>query len=221
LSAAKTNGWALEKRARAEQVALAQREERERIEALEQSTITAGINAWGRLKCDTARLSDERLIGEALLAGRRRCMREVGADKPRGIKYVKANAGWLKETGFHEIQKTRRQTCMLIAENWVEFQAWKKTLPIWRQAELNNSVSAWRAFRTRNRTDRPGWRARQKTGVTNAAAAIEAVKREAPELPHDIAHNVAFAVMRAVGLAVPRELFVRTVSPAAVEVRPA
>ena len=132
LSAAKPNGWALEKRARecAEQVALAQREERERIEALEQSTITAGINAWGRLKRDTARLSDERLIGDALLAGRRRCMREVGADKPRGIKYVKANAAWLKETGFHEIQKSRRQTCMLIAENWVEFHAWKKTLPV-------------------------------------------------------------------------------------------
>jgi hypothetical protein len=191
----------------------------EHDESIDNATVVAGQSAWTRLKRDGARLNDHRLVGEAMLIGRKICMQRVGATKPRGIKYVTANSAWLKEHGFDEITRTTRQCMMLVAEHWVEIQGWLKTLTAARRTEINNPVAAWRGYKTRDRKpesngrDR-GWRHRQMTDIARAAAAIEAVQREAPELPADVARSVAFAVMRALGVAVPRELLSRPMAVA-------
>lgn len=212
----KSNGHAWD---HAGHVTIAEQEEADHITARDQATVAAGQSAWIRLKKDTARLHDHKLVGDALLVGRKVCMQAVGADKPRGIRYVKANSAWLKQHGFDEITRSTRQCAMLVAENWPELQAWMKTLPPSRRTEINHPVTAWRAYVTRNRKlasngQDPGWRGRRMIDMTRATAAIEAVQREAPELSADVARNVAFAVMRAVGVAVPRELLSRPVAVA-------
>jgi hypothetical protein len=89
-------------------------------------------------------------------------------------------------------------------------------------------ADVWRWFRSRDKQAKsnghdgkdPGWRGRESIDLVRAQEAIAAVKREAPELDPDVARNVAFAVMRACGLSVPRELF-RASTPPAVEAHPA
>lgn len=199
--------------------AIAAKEQAERDAEHDAAVVAAGRSAWTRLRKDTARLHDHKLIGDALLVGRRLCMQAVGATKPRGLKYVKANSAWLNQHGFDEIPHSTRQCSMLISENWTPLQGWMKTLSPARRYGLNHPVSTWRAYRTRDRdpvgkVKDPGWRGRKTIDMTRARAAIAAVRCEAPELPADVARNVAFAVMRALGVAVPRELMSRPVAVA-------
>ena len=117
---------------------------------------------------------------------------------------------------------------MCVAEHWAEIQLAMKTLSAARRSEMNDCTNVWRWYRSRNKQPKsngrdgkdPGWRGRKSIDLTRAKEAIAAAEREAPELSHDIARNVAFAVMRACGIAMPRELFVRSVGPASVEVQP-
>jgi hypothetical protein len=87
---AKSNGWAQEQpQARAAEIAKAEAEEHDLEERRDASTITAAINASTRIRRDTTRLSDYRLLGAGLLTLRRQSMQAVGATKPRGLRYVK------------------------------------------------------------------------------------------------------------------------------------
>jgi hypothetical protein len=188
-------------------------EERERQEQFDASTVAAGQSAWNRLKSSKTALSDHRLVGQALLVGRRVCMAKCNTGKPRGIKYVQEFGRWLNEKGFGDLQKTRRQTSMLVAENWAEIQLAMKTLSAARRSEINDCTVAWRLFKTRNRPPHSnngkdgGWRHRKSIDVTRAKEAIEAVRREAPELDAEACKRVAYAVMRALSISVPAELF--------------
>jgi len=146
-------------------------------------------------------------------------MERVNAKAPRGVKYVQEFARWMREKGFDDLQKTRRTCSMCLATHWESIQSWLKTLSPARRSSLNDVVNVWRAYRTHDRKpvskgNDPGWRGRRMIDVSRATAAIDAVKREAPELPADVACNVAFAVMRALGVAVPRELLSRPVAVA-------
>jgi hypothetical protein len=189
-------------------------EQRERDEAYSNSVIAAGQSAWRRLKASTTSLSDHRLVGQALVQGRKICMAKSNTDKPRGIRYVTTFAAWLKEKNFDDIQKTRRTCSMCVAEYWVEIQAAMKTLSPARRSQMNDCTVVWRWFRSHNKQPKsngrdgkdPGWRNRKAITLNRAKEAIAAVTREAPELGPDVARDVAFAVMRACGIAIPREL---------------
>jgi hypothetical protein len=191
------------------------RERRERDAAYDQSTIAAGVSAWRRLRATKSLLSDHRLVGAALLVGQRLCMEKVKTPRPRGVKYVRAFSAWMAEHGFSDLQKTRRHCCMAVAANWEAVQAAMKTLSPARRAEMCDVTNVWRWYRERNKQPRsnghdgkdPGWRGRKSIDLARAREAISAVSREAPELAPDVARAVAFAVMRACGLSVPRELF--------------
>ena len=100
----KSNGWARERAEHTALVELAEKEERERNEERNDATIAAGKSAWVRLKKNGSRLHDFKLIGEALLAGRRVCMQRVNAARPRGVRYVVAYSHWLQTHGFDDCQ---------------------------------------------------------------------------------------------------------------------
>jgi hypothetical protein len=165
--------------------ALAAKEEADREQEHDTAVVSAGKSARQRLKRDTARLNDYRLVGEALLAGRRACMAEAGVSKPRGLRYVQANSRWLKEQGFDEIVKTTRQTSMLIAENWKPVTAWLKTLSAERRTRLTHPQVVWREYQRSKTKPKPtkdgkNWRNRQSITDLQALQAIDAVTRILP-----------------------------------------
>jgi hypothetical protein len=87
-----------------------------------------------------------------------------------------------------------------------------KTLSAARRDDMNDVTNVWRWYTSRNKQPRsnghdPGWRGRKSIDLTRAQEAIAAVSREAPELSAETAKRVAYAVMRALGLSVPLELF--------------
>ena len=94
------------------------------------TVIREGRAAWKRLDTQSKNaLPDWLQVGKALLILRRDCMAEVGADKPRGVKYVKANARALKRHGFTAISKSARATAMLVVENWPDVSEWLESRP--------------------------------------------------------------------------------------------
>jgi hypothetical protein len=211
IAAPPSNGWAREQAERREvEISKAESDRRDREAALDASTITAGMNAWGRLRREGARLTDWRLIGAALLVGRRLSMQAVNTRKPRGVKYVIHNSQWLDANGFAEITRSSRQAAMLLAENWIAFSTWLKTQSPERRTRLNHSVAAWNAYRNHGRPPRPSnWRLRHETTTQAFARAIKAAKAEAPELDDDIIRRVVMAVARELGVSVPRPVIVK------------
>ena len=206
----KSNGWARKRAEHTALVELAEKEERERNEERNNATIAAGKSAWVRLKKDGSRLHDFKLIGEALLAGRRVCMQQVNAARPRGVRYVVAYSHWLQTHDFDEIVKTTRQTSALIAENWTEVSAWLRTLPAERRTRLCHPQVVWREFQTRNRKpkaardkDKTTWRNRQGISELQAKLAVDAVRRI---MPCDDPAEIVSTAFRAAGFAWPRSL---------------
>jgi hypothetical protein len=206
----RSNGGAPERTEETALLALAEKEERERNEACERSAIAAGKSAWGRLKKDGSRLHDFRLIGEALLAGRRVCIRAVGANKPRGIRYVTTYARWLQQHGFSEIVKTTRTTSALIAENWSQVNAWLRTLPAERRIRLCHPQVVWREFKRCDREPKAiqnegktTWRDRQSMSEVQAKLAVDAVRQI---LPCDDPVEIVATAFRAAGFSWPRSL---------------
>jgi hypothetical protein len=176
------------------------------------TTIREGRAAWERLNiASKTALSDWLLVGKALLILRRDCMAEVGADKPRGIKYVKANGRALKQHGFTAISKSARQTAMLVTENWPAVSQWLQSRSA-TQRELTHPMVTWRSYLASKRPHRrEAWRQRIGTTETAVRRAIAAVSEELKGVDVDIP-RVVFACLRAVDIAIPEPL-IRKVAP--------
>jgi hypothetical protein len=176
------------------------------------TVIREGRAAWKRL--DTASksaLSDWLLVGKALLIVRRECMAEVGADKPRGIKYVKANACALEKHGFTAIAKSARATAMLLVENWPDVSEWLESRPA-NLRPITHPMVAWRGYLSSLKPRRtPSWRQRVATTEAAVRRAIVAVSVELKGVDVDVP-RVVFACLRAVDIAIPEPL-IRKVAP--------
>src|SRR5215469_16070916 len=70
-------------------------------------------------------------------------------------------------------------------------------------------------YRSLDRPQSSGWRTRKRTTLQAYDATLQAVQREAPELPDDVAQRVTIAVLRALALAAPRDVVCATAAPIA------
>jgi hypothetical protein len=140
------------------------------------TTIREGCAAWKRLNTASKNaLSDWLLVGKALLILRRDCMAQTGASKPRGVKYVKANARALEQHGFKAISKSARQTAMLVTENWPAVSQWLRSRDT--QREIAHPMVVWRSYLASKRPRRtPSWQSRNRTTETAVRRAIAACR---------------------------------------------
>src|SRR6516225_9480122 len=71
--------------------------------------VALGVEAWERLKSN-ARMSwdDWKLVGDALLAGRKWAMKQAAAKSPKGKGYIIKFSHWIEENGFSEIEDSDR-----------------------------------------------------------------------------------------------------------------
>lgn len=136
--------------------------------------VELGREAWQRRKADGRNCWDDwRLIGQALLVGRKEAMRLAKKDRPAGRKYNELVGNWVQMHGFAEIDKSDRAKLLSIVEKLDEVEAWRATLTDSQRATLNHPSSIWRAWlcpRRGNRGRPPGGQP-QPTVVAPAGAA--------------------------------------------------
>ena len=101
------------------------------------------------------------------------------------------------------------------AETWFDVQGRMRQLPAGRRERLNHPVNVHHWYRSLDRPQSSGWRTRKRTTLQAYDATLQAVQREAPELPDDVAQRVTIAVLRALALAAPRDVVCATAAPIA------
>ena len=157
-------------------------------------TIAAGRAAWARLK-KSRTLEDYLAVGRALLVGRRLAMDKVRATEPKGGKYAKVFARWLRENGFSEIPHSARNCSMAIAQNENGALAWIKTLPPVRRPRIY-PLNIWSAYRvTVLRKSRRDWRDRLGIDEATALRAHEDVKMALRDVARRQLYNISEGVL--------------------------
>jgi hypothetical protein len=79
-------------------------------------------------------------IGRALAIGKTEAMREAHTNKPEGRLYAAAFARWLSRVGLERVagDKGTRSHLLDLIEHLDAVEAWRKTLPVNRQLQLNH-----------------------------------------------------------------------------------
>ena len=111
-------------------------------------TIERAKRAWRRIRRRGRTIFAEwLLIGEALSIGRAMSLKAAETDKPYGVRYHKAMAAFLQETGFCEIGDDERHKALKCFEQRDEIMAYIATLPPDRQRTINHPNYALALFR--------------------------------------------------------------------------
>jgi hypothetical protein len=107
--------------------------------------VVCGQKAWQRLK-DAGRTSwnDWKLIGAALMAGRRRAMEAAKTNKPVGKRYNEAFNFWMQTRGFDEIDKSDRAKLLLIMTDLDRIEKWLAGKTEAERASWNHPSTVWR-----------------------------------------------------------------------------
>jgi len=102
-------------------------------------TIERAKRAWRRIrKRGRTIFAEWLLVGQAISIGRARALAEAGCARPYGVRYHKAMAAFLQETGFDEIGDDERHKALRCFEQREAILAWIATLPPDRQRTLNH-----------------------------------------------------------------------------------
>lgn len=118
------------------------------MSAATERLVEQGQQAW--LSLQKVEAWDQwRLIGYAIEAGRKDIMDALGINDPASnSKKFKDEIGiWLKETGFHQIDKGVRSRLHSCMDHLIEIEAWRKTLDPNERVSLNHPNSIWRKFK--------------------------------------------------------------------------
>lgn len=94
--------------------------------------VDLGRQAWGQyLEAQDVGFSHLMLVGAALLIGRRRVLRQLGLNLPRGFPYQKAFSAWIDANGFRGMDPAWRVALLWCAEHVDQVEAaraqWRKT----------------------------------------------------------------------------------------------
>ena len=130
--------------------------------------VALGRAAWGRIK-EASRKSwgDWKLLGAALLVGKKHALNVANKFRPEGSKYNKAFGDWCQVHGLDEIDKSDRGKLLKIMENIDEIEKWRAKLPEGKRVQLNHPSSVWRAWTCPNRGNRGRPRTYQSNGKVN------------------------------------------------------
>jgi hypothetical protein len=119
----------------------------------EDPVVVAGREAWKRRKTD-ASWADWKLIGEALLVGRRAAMLAAGTNEPSGKRYINQFHFWLQKRGFGDLDKADRSKLLALMENLSAVEAWRAGLSEADRLRQNHPSAIWRAWKCPNRGGR-------------------------------------------------------------------
>ena len=113
----------------------------------ERRVIRAGLDAWRAIgKAES--FESWKLIGEALLVGKRRAQRIADeADGWRERNYIYEFGRWMRDHGFSDMPKSVRSMAVELAENLPAIEAWRATLPERQRKRLIHPLSNVRRWR--------------------------------------------------------------------------
>ena len=143
--------------------------------------IREGKDAWRRIKKSRI-VEDYVACGRALLIGRRVAMAKAGTDQPKGGKYARYFASWIRANGFDDMTHSARHCCLQLAENETGVVAWRKTLPgTNRPCIYPNNL--WNKYRTTvlGRPSKATWRNRLRIDEAAALLARDAARLAAKD----------------------------------------
>jgi hypothetical protein len=110
-------------------------------------TIKTGLAAWESIR--RAETFDQWVrIARALLVGRQIALRESGAPRPMGTRYVRAFHNWVDGTSFATMHKVLRAHTLAFAENLEAIEAWRSTISDAQRKRLigpQANLTRWRA----------------------------------------------------------------------------
>jgi hypothetical protein len=111
--------------------------------------IAAGRAAWAKLKHDET-WTDWVAVGRALSAGKAAVMGFLRTNSPAGRQWSKHFGGWLRESGFDEIDKGVRSRLEKCMDHLPEIEAWRETIGVDRRQQWNHPNTVWRRFSTKH-----------------------------------------------------------------------
>lgn len=111
------------------------------------ATVAVGRDAWQRRKTDTATWDDWKLIGQALVVGRRQALSIANKAQPSGKQYNQAFSFWLKQHGFDDIDSADRADLFKIMDTLEEIEEWRARLTEEQRAKWNYPGVVWRVSR--------------------------------------------------------------------------
>jgi hypothetical protein len=110
-----------------------------------QTVIERGQAAWQRLLSkEQETWSDWLVIGEAIEEATTAMMRGLGLNRPEGKRWADNFGDWLRETGFHKIDKAVRSRLKKCMEHRSEVEEWRASLPIEKRVHYNHPTTVWR-----------------------------------------------------------------------------
>jgi hypothetical protein len=88
-------------------------------------------------------------VGRAIAVGRTEAMREAHVNRPKGRGYVEALHRWLVRTGLLKVigDTGARSRLLDLIDHHDQVEAWRKTLPLNKQLELNHPNTVWRHWK--------------------------------------------------------------------------
>jgi hypothetical protein len=114
--------------------------------------VERGLKAWQRLmEAGRTSWADWKLIGTALMAGRRHAMEKASTNRPAGKRYNEAFHYWLETRGFLEIDKADRGKLLSIMEDLDRIEKWREGLTEAQRAAWNSPSTVWRVSRCKDR----------------------------------------------------------------------
>lgn len=111
--------------------------------------VAAGCAAWARLKRNQGQTWDAWCsIGRALEAGQTAVMRQLGVNTPhpKGRTWNKHFGGFLRETGFIEINQGTRSMLLKCMTELPAIEEWRERIGPERAGIYNHPQSVWRHF---------------------------------------------------------------------------
>jgi hypothetical protein len=142
----------------------------------DRATVSEGRAVWERLKKNRT-LEDYLKIGRALLVGRRFAMAKACTDEPKGGKYAKYFAYWIRDNGFGDMVHSARHCCLQLAQSEKGLLSWIETLPPTHRPRVYPQ-NVWQAYRVSvlKRTSKQDWRNRLQIDEETALQARDAAR---------------------------------------------
>ncbi|MFZ2078025.1 MAG: hypothetical protein WAV38_15510 [Xanthobacteraceae bacterium] len=108
--------------------------------------IRAGRDAWEEI-ARTESFESWKVIGRALLIGRKVALAHSGANRAMGQLYSKSFNAWAKQHGFAAMKASTRSVAIELAENENTITAWRDGLPARQRKRLIHPLSVTRRWR--------------------------------------------------------------------------
>jgi hypothetical protein len=153
--------------------------------------VQAGREAWRRLKAQERKSWDDwKLIGAALLIGRKQAMDKAHTNKPSGKTYNTHFHHWLEMNQFDDIDNSDRAHLLEIMEKLPEVEARRAAWTLTDRLRWNSPSTVWRVWKCKRRARafarQQGTNAAPRPAVNNAQTEEAAADDKGEKLLRDM-----------------------------------